>query len=367
MPTASENRKLRGLNAFPTRQVAVIGAGMAGARCAQVLVAAGHAVQVFDKSRGPGGRLATRRLEWRDRRGLGHTTRLDHGAVSITAASTDFQAFLDEAVRAGGLAEWQPVLAPGSLPLPDAGRHFVPVPEQPALCRTMLAATTASWSFAADKLHRGPLGWQVSAGDTRHPALFDAVVLALPPAQAAALLNPHRPDWAARAAAVPMQPCWTLMGIAQASEPNAGAAPAWDLARPASGCLAWVLRNDSRPGRDRVPGQAHWVVHAQADWSQQNLEQDAEAVRDHLQAALAGWLGRPVDWLHAVAHRWRYALPPTSKPPGERCWWDAALGLGVCGDFLGRTGAEGAWLSAQALCAAMQQGIEPRHRRNDEA
>jgi len=30
-------------------------------------------------------------------------------------------------------------------------------------------------------------------------------------------------------------------------------------------------------------------------------------------------------------------------------------GLGVCGDFLGTGGAEGAWLSAQALCAAMLQ------------
>ena len=39
--------------------IAVIGAGVAGSRCAQVLSAAGHAVRVWDKARGPGGRLAT--------------------------------------------------------------------------------------------------------------------------------------------------------------------------------------------------------------------------------------------------------------------------------------------------------------------
>ena len=28
--------------------------------------------------------------------------------------------------------------------------------------------------------------------------------------------------------------------------------------------------------------------------------------------------------------------------PAESCWWDAGQGLGVCGDFLGNSGVEGA-------------------------
>jgi predicted NAD/FAD-dependent oxidoreductase len=75
-----------------------------------------------------------------------------------------------------------------------------------------------------------------------------------------------------------------------------------------------------------------------------------------MQAALVDCLGRPVDWRHCVVHRWRYALPQTqSAAPAESCWWDAAQGLGVCGDFLGGSGAEGAWLSAQSLAAALLQ------------
>ena len=69
------------------RTVAVIGAGIAGAACARALTLAGHSVRVFDKSRGPGGRLATRRVEWVDRQGQACTTRLDHGAIGITARS----------------------------------------------------------------------------------------------------------------------------------------------------------------------------------------------------------------------------------------------------------------------------------------
>lgn len=332
------------------QRVAVIGAGIAGAACARTLLLAGRSVHVFDKSRGPGGRLATRRVVWVDRSGQDRTTRLDHGAVSITAHSAAFQGFIDQALHAGWLAEWMPTLAAGSLQPEDDGRHYVPTPDMPALCRRLLDGAPATWSSAVESLHRGPLGWQVQAGGERHDAPFDAVVLALPPAQAATLLGPHRADWARQASIAPMQPCWTLMGVAHAPEP----APGWDLARPPTGPLACVLRNDARPARERAPGQAHWVVHAAADWSHQHLEQPAAWVQQQLQDALAEYLGWPVDWLHCVAHRWRYALPPTQRvAPVESCWWDATRGLGVCGDFLAGSGAEGAWWSARSICAEL--------------
>ena len=338
------------------QQVAVIGAGIAGSACAHALMQAGHLVHVFDKSRGPGGRLATRRVEWVDRQGHACTTRLDHGAVGITVRSGTFQAFVDQALHAGWLAEWAPKVA-ASDRLSDGGdRLYVPVPDMPALGRRLLDGAATTWGFAVDSLLKDPSGWQVQADGGRHPSQFDAVVLALPPAQAAPLLGAHRRDWARRATVVPMQPCWTLMGIADTAKDASQPALGWELARPATGPLACVLRNDARPGRTRVPGQAHWVAHARSGWSRRHLEQPAAWVQQQMQVALAGCLGRPVDWHHCVVHRWRYALPqPQRAEPAEPCWWDAAQGLGVCGDFLGGSGVEGAWLSAQSLCAALLQ------------
>lgn len=338
-----------------TQRIAVVGAGMAGATCARTLRLAGHAVQVFDKSRGPGGRLATRRVEWVDAGGHACTTPIDHGALAITARSGAFRAFVDDCVDAGWLVAWQPVTADDSLPLEDAGPRYLPVPEWPALCRELLADVDACWSFTVDGLYNGPQGWQVLARGEAYPATFDAVVLALPPAQAAPLLGPHRHDWARQAAVVPMDPCWTLMGIADDAVP-----PAWNLARLPGGPLAWVLRSDARPGRRRVAGRALWVVHARAGWSRRHLERPSSWVQQQMQAALADWRGRPVDWQHCVVHRWRYAAPsPRRAASAPTCWWDATLRLGVCGDFLGGTGVEGAWLSAQALAASMR----PRHDR----
>lgn len=336
------------------QRTAIIGAGIAGATCARALAQAGHAVHVFDKARGPGGRLATRRMAWAGPNGQPCMTHLDHGAPGMTARSAAFQAFAAQGVQAGWLAQWLPALSAGSLPLEDGAPFHVPVPDSPELCRRLLNGVMATWSCAVEKLHRTALGWHVEAAGQGQVGPFDAVVLALPPAQAAPLLAAHQTDWARHAALAPMQPCWTLMGVAASNEE--GTTPPWDLARPPSGPLAWVMRSDTRPGRARVSGQAHWVAHARAGWSRRHLEQPAEWVQQQLQAALADTLGQPLEWLHCSAHRWRYALPQARRAaPAESFWWDPAQGLGVCGDFLGGFGVEGAWVSAQSLSAALLQ------------
>jgi renalase len=334
-----------------SQKIAVIGAGLAGAASARALTLAGHAVQVFDKSRGPGGRLATRRAEWVDAQGQAQVTQLDHGCVGLTARSEAFKGFLDQAAQAGFLAEWVPARSQEFCKLEAGHRLFVPAPDMPTLCRQLLEGAATTWLCAVDALHKGPMGWQVHANGELHNAPFDAVVLAMPPAQAAPLLGPHQRAWAQQASAVAMQPCWTLMGVA-----DEATALNWELAQPSAGPLAWVVRNDTRPGRQRVHGQAHWVVHAQASWSFEHLEQSAAWIQQQLTHALAELLGQPVNWRYCAVHRWRYAVPPVQNMASSApCWWDAAQSLGVCGDFFASSGAEGAWLSAQSLSSAMLQ------------
>ena len=335
-------------NSQPLRHVAVIGAGVAGATCAQALHEAGHAVRVFDKARGAGGRLATRRALWVDAFGQGCTTRFDHGAPGFDARSPAFRRFTEQALLAGWLAAWSPMADRRGLALDGHGPLLLPVPDMSTLCRQLLQGVDTAWAAPVSALHNGPGGWQLQGPDALLGAGFDAVVLALPPAQAGALLAEHKRSWARHAALSLMQPCWTLMGVATAP----AAALDWDIARLPTGPLSWVQRNDTRPGRERRVGEAHWVLHARSAWSRLHLEHPADWVQAQLQAALADWLGEPVHWHHAVTHRWRYAMPQAcAAAPSGHSWWDPSLGLGVCGDFLGGNGVEGAWLSARALAA----------------
>ena len=340
------------MSAAGTR-VAVVGAGMAGAACARFMADAGLDVQLFDKSRGVGGRMATRRAEWIADDGGVHQARFDHGAPGFSAHSPGFVRFVEQAHRDGLLSRWVPRMAPHSCAPLDDSALWVPTPDMPALCRALLTGVPVQTGCTVDALRRSAAGWSLESAGSTIGEGFGAVILAIPLQQAATLLRPHQADWAGRAQALPMLPCWVLMGVAADSDPLAG----WDLGRPASGPLAWVVRNDAKPRRVRVPGAAHWVVQATASWSQTHLEVPAADVRAALQAALAEWLGRPLTWHHAAVHRWRYASVPRGTPSAmataSRCWWDAPSGLGVCGDALGGAGVDGAWCSARALAAAV--------------
>jgi len=328
-------------------RVAVVGAGIAGATCARTLADAGHVVRVFDKSRGVGGRMSTRRVSLAGA-DADAVLGLDHGTPCFAATGADFLGFVEQGQRAGLLARWTPRLAPHSAALPG-GVMWVATPDMPALCRVLLKDLPLHTLCTVDGVRRSGATWSLESGGVSVADGFDAVALAIPPQQAAALLGMHRPDWAARAQAAPMLPVWVLMGMTDA--PATGGD--WDLARPASGPLALVLRNDAKPARTVLAGQAQWVLHATPDWTGAHLDTPADQVQAMLQAALADCVGGALTWRFVAVHRWLYAT--LAAVPGDEstagAWWDAGMGLGVCGDALAGGGVEGAWRSGRALAA----------------
>lgn len=332
--------------------VAVIGAGIAGAACADGLQRAGYQVTVFDKSRGPGGRMATRHIRWTDAEGTEQAGDIDHGAQHFSASTPRFRALMARAEAAGAVARWQPRVH-ARWPAPILRPSFVATPTMPALCRHLLKAVQVRVGAAVQRLYRQADGWHlvIADGEVRGP--FDQVVLAMPPAQAALLLAGHHDDWADALAAVPMQACWTLMAITNDVDWP------WDAAEPDRGALAWVARNERKPGRTSALGLAHWVAHATPAWTAAHLEEDPQQVRDALCAALARLLPQQtVEWHHAAVHRWRYALPQSEPADTRECWWDAARGLGVCGDFFGIGQVEAAWRSGDELADTLAASLE---------
>ena len=339
-------------------RIAIIGAGVSGAACAASLQRAGLQVTLFDRSRGVGGRMATRRAKWVDTSGAVQRVEFDHGAQLFGAQHPRFRAVVARAQAAGCVATWRPRVHAPRLGGPT-DRSVAPVPSMPSFCRHLIGAASIRLEQAVQRLQRGADGWPVvtTGGESTGP--FDHVMLATPPAQAALLLAGHHDAWADTLAAVRMEPCWTLMAA------TADADWPWDAAEPARGPLAWVSRNDRRPGRAAPPGCASWVAHASAAWSAAHLEDDARDVTAALSEALARLLpcNTPLDWHHASAHRWRYAFPAEGLPGGDECWWDGALGLGVCGDFFGAAaasgaGVEAAWRSGDELADVASAWLE---------
>lgn len=314
--------------------IAIIGAGLSGALCARRLSDAGWRVEVFDKSRGVGGRMATRRARVLGIDGLELVFEFDHGApgFSTRPGVPDFEHWRAKAQEAGVIVPW---------PQGGPDHRWVATPDMPALCRWLLQDIALHTQAPVESLERGPVGWTLHGGEGVPTSCFDAVVMAIPPAQAATLLEPHRRDWAESARAHRMSPCWTLMAVTDApTDPPCGTG---------LGALQMIIRQDTKPGRQARPGLASWVAHASAQWSRAHLEAAPEGVQQVLMDELARSVGRVQRWHHAVVHRWRYAQLEGAAQ-GASFRWDRRIGLGCCGDAWGSGGVEGAWGSAADLC-----------------
>ncbi len=340
----------------PYTRVAVIGAGMAGAACAASLQQHGLDVTVFEKSRGVGGRMATRRVAEAAADCSPLTLAFDHGAQHFSARHPRFKAALRRAQAAGVVAPWQPRVH-AAWPAAQQKHVFVALPQMSSLCRHLLAGPELQLSHPVQRLQRTGAGWQVVAVDGRVSGPFDQVVLALPPGQAALLLAGHHDRWADALAAVRMEAGWTLMAATQDLDWP------WDAAEPQSGPLAWVARNDRLPGRQVLPGVATWVAHANPVWSAAHADDEPGQVVAALSKALAALLptGLMIEWQHQAVHRWRYALPAAALGDGADCWWDARHGLGVCGDFMGAgssIGVEAAWRSGDELADTLLAALD---------
>lgn len=295
----------------------VVGAGLCGLAVAAGLAESGVPVTVLDKSRGLGGRLATRRADrWQ----------FDHGAQYLRPKSAVFAAWLDGI----GAVDWSAV--PGAR---------VGAPGMSGLVKPLTEGLDVRSGQQVAGLARSDGLWVACGADGAVLARAPRVVLALPAPQAAALL-PGDP-LGAQAGAVAMAPCWTLMAAFDV-RPDLP-----DAVRDGDAALGWIARDGGKPGR---AGET-WVAQASADWTRANLDLSREAATAALLDLLrqsAG--GRLPGVLHADAHRWLFAQ--AAAPLGQRCLADPARGLVIAGDWCLGPRAEDAFHSAQAALTALR-------------
>ena len=315
--------------------VAIVGAGMAGLSCADRLVSGGHKVSLFDKGRGPGGRMSTRRMTTP----LGEV-QFDHGAQYFTVRDPAFMAQVARWSASGVAAPW-----------PPAGTGaWVGVPAMNSVIREMADPHGVAFGWHVRGLVRRDGAWWLTGDNNVAQRIeagpFDAVVVAIPPEQAAAIVALHDLALASTALAARSQPCWTGMYAFAAPLPTDQ-----DTVRHA-GCVNWAARNAAKPGRTATET---WVVQAGPQWSADHIEDDAGDVAATLLAGLGSALNLILpEPVAASAHRWRYAMS-TGSDLGAL--WGEKSRIGVCGDWLLGPRVENAWLSGKALANRMLDSV----------
>lgn len=308
----------------------VIGAGVAGLSLARRLSEAGAgSVALIEKSRSPGGRLATRRSEYGN---------FDHGAQYITSRTPEFSALLNRLAQDAAVAPWKPS---GK----DSARAWwVGRPGMSAVGKALAQGLTIHYQTRAATVRKcdGRFRVQTETAQSAGPEFSAArIVAAIPAPQAQALLEPLDPAFGALSD-VQMAPCWTAM---LAFDEPLGGVP--DLIRiPGNATLNLIARNSSKPERS---GET-FVMHAGPDWSRHNIYTSREMVAAQLITALRVETGFGADLpppVHVDLQRWLYAL--VENPYDALFAANTDNTLFACGDWCVDARVEAAHQSAMAL------------------
>ncbi|MEV1143699.1 FAD-dependent oxidoreductase [Micromonospora sp. NPDC049799] len=306
--------------------VVVVGAGIAGVACAVELVRAGIPVQVRERGRVPGGRMASKRFDGRP---------ADTGAAYFTVSDPDF-AEVVERWRAAGLArEWTDTFVAYG---PD-GRREVPGPTRwsaPRGLRSLVEDLARDLPVTVDRLVH-----TVEPGPLVDGQPCEAVVLAMPGPQAALLLDPAL----TRATRAVQAQGWSPSLAAVLRFPARG----WSDFRGAFVNDHPILNLVCDDGDRRGDAAPVLVAHTTPEFAAGHLARPTGAA-PAIEQAVRDLLALPEPAADVHVHRWRYAKP-TAGPAGT--YHLDADGVGLAGDAFGKPRVQSAWRSGHDLARAL--------------
>lgn len=333
--------------------VAVIGAGMAGLTCGQQLQQLGYQVVVLEKSRGVGGRVATRRLP---------ETRADHGARFLKP-NTDLLHQLVMVLSSHNIVQpWTDRLYQFN---PDNGElvadtnwcpYYIAPEGMNAVGKFLATGLNICFSARVEKIDpdQNHLTWQITLEATSESESLESrevtartLVMAIPAPQALTLLAAETTGVSAevldKVRSVEFDPCIAVMaGYPAARQQDlAQQNPPWrGLFFPPNDPLAWIAWDSSKRKGAKQPV---FVLHSSPEFAQDYLEATdlqpaGQRMLDRAAECTISWLNAP-EWVQI--HRWRYAF--CRRPlPESILIADSPLPLVCAGDWCGGNQIEGA-------------------------
>lgn len=315
--------------------VAVIGAGISGLLLARELTDRGARVVVLEKSRGFGGRLATKRV--------GEAV-FDSGAQFFTVRSERLARRVAEWRARGVVAGW-----PGGAG--GAGERMVGIPSMNAVGRILAEGLDVRRECRVTEARREDGGWELSV-EQQPPIRVRWLALTAPMPQSLALLEAGGVTLpaalGAELQALRYHPCLALLLTLDGPSrvPPAGLALA-------EGPVRWLADNAQK---GVSPGPAAAVtVHLSPSCSAEHYRTPAEELAARVLPGIERWLGAAVKGI--ALHRWKFSEPLGAYR--EPCVWLEDYGLGFAGDALGGPRVEGAATSGFALADRMLARMFP--------
>lgn len=325
-------------------KIAIIGAGLAGLTLANQLKDYAK-ITLFEKARGVGGRMSTRRAE---------AYAFDHGAQFFTAKSPEFQAFIQPMMTEGIIQRWDARFVEIHQrkiiikPQWNADNpHYVGTPSMSAIPKYLSQGLNIHLQTRIQTLKKEGRQWMLEDEQGVFWGKYDWLILTAPAEQTRALLSPAYALYE-KIAPINMQACFSLMlGF------ESPLALQFDAAIVRDENISWISANHTKPQRN-----SHYslLIHATNQWADQHLALDSTAIQAYLCAETSEILGCNLTQAHHQAlHTWRYAN--IGKQSGDSYLLCHEDKIGICGDWLIQGRVESAFTSAYHLAKALKQSI----------
>jgi renalase len=317
-------------------KIAIIGAGISGLALANT-IKKNIDVVLFEKSRGFGGRVATRRA---------NDFSFDHGAQFFKAKTLEFQNYIQPMLDQNIIELWKArfiEIIDGEITNKrtwgNDPTNYVGAPSMNSIGKYMAEGLNVQLSKKVEKISKEDK-WVVY--DENNDALgeYDWIISSIPPLQAQQMI-PDLKVIFPNIREYEMLACFSLMlGYEQPVELD------FDAALVKGFDISWISVNSSKPSRDK---QYTLLVHSTNKWAQENIDKERDWVKDYLCYELKKIISIKTEKAKYIGLQgWRYANIMKQKK-GLEYFLNNENQIGLCGDWFIQGRIEAAYLSGAHL------------------
>ena len=316
-------------------KVAVIGAGISGLALANKLKKYFEVV-VFEKSRGYGGRVATRRA--------GEFI-FDHGAQFFKVKTDEFREYIKPMIDKGIVDIWKARFVEidnGKITnnriWGDDPSNYVGTPSMNSIGKYMADGLDVRLSEKVANVAQGTK-WELYDEAGANIGEFDWVVSAIPPKQVIEMI-PDVINLYSKISSYEMLACYSLM-LGYEEKMDIG----FDAALIKGVDISWLSVNSSKlPGANNTT----FLIHSTNKWASQNIDRDRDWVKGYLCNELSNLVPIKTESANYIGLQgWRYAN--IKKQNNIEFFLDKDNKFGLCGDWFVQGRIEAAYLSGSHL------------------
>tara|TARA_B100000900_G_scaffold411131_1_gene430198 strand:+ start:503 stop:1492 length:990 start_codon:yes stop_codon:yes gene_type:complete len=323
-----------------TYKIAIIGAGLSGVTLAR-LIKKNFTVDIFEKSRGVGGRMSTRKE-------LSFV--FDHGAQYFNTKTSEFRKFIIKSCFKKTIQPWKFKLAffngdklENLKVISDKDKFLVGVPNMDSIIKFLSKKCNIVLNTRIDKITKIKNKWILVDHNKKNYGQYDWIVLTMPAEQTFSII-PKNVSFYSSIQNIKMKGCFSLM---VGSETNLKLD--FDAANFKEKDISWMVVNGSKPQRKE---NFSLLINSSFQYAKKNINTPETKILNHLLKESSNVLNYDLSNSKLIKlHKWKYV--EAINHPIEDFFIDFNKQIAVCGDWCVNSRVEGAFTSAKELSSVI--------------